>query len=279
MEIEEADARLMPHTLDAAKRNHDRVIVLSSDTDVLVLLLYYWNIFNRNGLKELWVRAGVGDTTRYLPVHTLADKIGSLCSVLPAVHALTGCDTTSKFGTKPAGLKVNPSKYLMEFAKSSSHINIEVLYVQAEEYLIQVLKNGSSAKSMDELRYSLYHQSKNMTVDQLPPTSYSTLGHIKRAYYTCHVLLNSLDGKIVLDPKDYGYEEKDGILVATKFQRLIPDGLSQYCSCLKCSTVRCYCRKNQVPCCLFCKCQGLQQDDSCCKNPHVIVNIPLSMNT
>ena len=56
-----------------------------------------------------------------------------------ALHALTGC---SKFGTKTAGLKVNPSNYLMEFAKSSFHINIEVLYVQVEDYLTQVLKNS-----------------------------------------------------------------------------------------------------------------------------------------
>ena len=83
-------------------------------------------------------------------MNTLADKIGSLCSILPAVHALTVCDTTSKFGTKPAGLKVNPCMYLMEFANSSSHIKIELLYVQAEEYLIQVLTNESSAKSMDK---------------------------------------------------------------------------------------------------------------------------------
>ena len=37
------------------------------------------------GLKELWMRAGIADTTRYLPVHTLATNIGPLCSVLPAL--------------------------------------------------------------------------------------------------------------------------------------------------------------------------------------------------
>lgn len=132
---------------------------------------------------------------------------------------------------------------------------------------------------MDKLRHQLYHQSKNLTVEELPPTSYATQGHIMRAYYTCYVMLNSLDGKIDIDPKAFGYEDKDGVLVATKFQRLIPDGLAQYCSCLKCSTARCYCRKHQVPCCIFCKCQSLQEDEISCKNPHVLLNIPFTMNS
>ena len=42
---------------------------------------------------EFWIRAGVGDTTRYLSVHTLTITIGTqMCNVLPAAHALTGND-------------------------------------------------------------------------------------------------------------------------------------------------------------------------------------------
>ena len=277
--IEEADARIIPHTFHAAQRNYDRVIILSSDTDVLVLLLHYWTTFHRQGLKELWMRAGIADTTRYLPVHTLATNIGPLCSVLPALHALSGCDTTSKVGTKAAALKANPTEYLLGFGKSAHPENLESNYMKAEQYLIQVLKNGSPIKCMDKLRYFLYHQSKNITIEDLPPTSYAILGHIKRAYYTCHVMLTCLDGKIHLDPQQFGYEAKDGLLVASKFQRLIPDRLVQYCSCLKCSTVRCYCRKSGVPCCIFCKCHSLEDDGNICRNPNIALNIPYMMNT
>ena len=39
-------------------------------------------------------------------MHDLAERIGqSVRDKLPAVHALTGCDTTSKVGTKKATLK------------------------------------------------------------------------------------------------------------------------------------------------------------------------------
>lgn len=72
-----------------------------------------------------------------------------------ALHALTGCNTTSKFGTKTAGLNVNPSKYLMEFAKSSFHLKYRSLICASGRVLNsgveKQLKNRSSAKSMDEL--------------------------------------------------------------------------------------------------------------------------------
>jgi hypothetical protein len=99
--IEEADDRIIAHAWYAVKRGTRRIVVLSADTDVFVLLLYYWKQFHENGLKELWQKAGVGDSTRHIPLHTLASCIGDdLCQNLPAIHTLTGCDYTSKFGTK-----------------------------------------------------------------------------------------------------------------------------------------------------------------------------------
>jgi len=61
------------------------------------------------------MRAGVGDTTRYISIHTLADKVPELCKVLPAVHTQAGCDITSKVGTKHASIKIDPTTYLKQF--------------------------------------------------------------------------------------------------------------------------------------------------------------------
>jgi len=64
------------------------------------------------GLEKLWIKTGIRDTSRYVPVHDLADKTGrGLHQVLPVVHTLTGCDYTGKFGTKHAALKANTEKY------------------------------------------------------------------------------------------------------------------------------------------------------------------------
>jgi len=78
-------------------------------------------VFFQHGIEELWVRAGVGDTTRYVPLHILFQRLGgSLCAVQPAVHSLTEYDITSKVGTKKAALKAEPQKLLKRFRSSPS---------------------------------------------------------------------------------------------------------------------------------------------------------------
>ena len=50
--------------------------------------------------------SGRHNETTVVPIHNLVDHFGSaLVEILPAVHALTGCDTTSKVSTKSRALK------------------------------------------------------------------------------------------------------------------------------------------------------------------------------
>ena len=94
-DIEEADLRIIPHAVNVATNGHKCIVILSNDTDVLILVLYYWRLIHGKGVEEVWMRAGTGDSTRFIPVHILAAELGSLCQVLPARHCLTGCDVTS----------------------------------------------------------------------------------------------------------------------------------------------------------------------------------------
>ena len=106
--LKEADLHILMHVLDCVRAGYSTCIVLSNDTDVIIPLLYYVPMFRKEGLKELWVRAGRGNTTRFVPLHILHDRQGNdLCMVLPALHSLTGCDITSKIGTKKAALQSN----------------------------------------------------------------------------------------------------------------------------------------------------------------------------
>lgn len=54
-----------------------------------------------SNIEELWFQTGSVNsmkTWRFVPVHDITLAIGPLvCNILPAVHALTGCDTTSSF--------------------------------------------------------------------------------------------------------------------------------------------------------------------------------------
>ena len=42
-----------------------RLVILPGDIDVMVLPLYFNTDLKTNGLSELWMRSGVGDSTRY----------------------------------------------------------------------------------------------------------------------------------------------------------------------------------------------------------------------
>ena len=105
----EADLRIVLHFMVSADE-YNRLIVISNDTDVAVIILHYLKRLCQKGATEVYMRGGVGNTTRYIPLHIIASNIGELkCEVLPALRALTGTDATSKFGTKQAALKLGDS--------------------------------------------------------------------------------------------------------------------------------------------------------------------------
>ena len=172
-------------------------------------MLYYWNYLQSAGLQELWIKAGVGDTTRFIPIHTVALRIGKeLCQVLTALHALSGCDYTSKVGTKVATLKACPTTYLQQFGLLTVPIDPQIAV--AEEYLCQVIKKGTSYKTMNALRNFKYHQSKRAFFDKLPPASHSFRAHIMWAFYITNRMISLLlPNRTLFDPLHYGYEEID----------------------------------------------------------------------
>ena len=78
--LEEADVRIIPHLHTAVMHGCKRAIVLSNDTDVFALLLYYIHEFMSNGLSELWMKFGTDDTSRFIPLHLIASQIGQIVS-------------------------------------------------------------------------------------------------------------------------------------------------------------------------------------------------------
>ncbi|KAJ8680645.1 hypothetical protein QAD02_016432 [Eretmocerus hayati] len=115
--IEEADSRIILHVFHACSEGTEKILVKSSDTDIVVLLLHYWRTFEEKGLKELWMLIGAASKKRYLPLHDLAKKCGPICLVLIPLHHLTGADYTSRVGTKRAALEAGPGTHLTSFAQ------------------------------------------------------------------------------------------------------------------------------------------------------------------
>jgi len=105
---EEADDRMMFHVQNILSRQSrpTSMTLLSGDTYFFVCLLYHFTVSWRDlGLQELWLIHNAGMRREILQLHNICSALGNnLIKCLPAVHALTGCDITSKIATKSAVL-------------------------------------------------------------------------------------------------------------------------------------------------------------------------------
>ena len=92
---EEADTRLLLHALHASNDGFSKLLIVTVDTDVVVLAIHhFWSL----GLDELWVEIGVGKNRRWHPIHIYANALGKdICEALVFWYAFTGCDSVSTF--------------------------------------------------------------------------------------------------------------------------------------------------------------------------------------
>ena len=103
------------------------------------------------------------------------------------VHILTGCDYTSKGGDKQAALNGNPSEILI-----LDQAVLIIFAVSCEAYFVQVIKKNTICTTMDQLKNYIYHHSKAVPLDQLPPTVHAVEQHIRRAYYATSQMVTLL---------------------------------------------------------------------------------------
>ena len=139
---------------------------------------------------------------------------------------------------------------------------------EAEHYLVQVF-NSKSHKSIlgqdtfDEERVKVWKATNSVL--NLPPTSHSIRGHIRRWWFLYKLLSNLLNpGEYsFLRPQDYGWDLLDNDLMPQKCLNLVPEKFVKTCGCNKlglkdtgCQTNRCKCRKSDLKCTEYCKCQN-----------------------
>ena len=161
-----------------------------------------------------------------MPSHDLVEKMSAdIIEILPAVHALTGCDTTSKIGTKAAALKtVNSCGYEHLCFLGKHELTNEIIY-NAEQFFLRCISN-EKLDSFDDLRYDVYHKKlQEFDLEKLPATSGAIKQHVLRAYLQCHLWLHGpFIGDISIDPLQYGYSlnEEDDLVPLIINDTLIP---------------------------------------------------------
>ena len=98
-DLEEANTHIIVHAILAARSGAKSIVVLSHDTDVLMLLLHHRPVIQAD---EIYFYTGRilknTDSRKFIPVHILYSL---LCEpqrkIILQVYCFTGCDTTSFF--------------------------------------------------------------------------------------------------------------------------------------------------------------------------------------
>ena len=82
------------------------VLLLHLLTHIFVSTLHLFCKLKYFDLEELWFVSGRGNSRTFFPIQDLANDLDSdLAEILPAIHALTGCDTASKLGIKSRAVR------------------------------------------------------------------------------------------------------------------------------------------------------------------------------
>ena len=94
----EADPRIALHTVFASSTNESSAVcAVAEDTDVYILLLYMSQYCSEKVHFQQSTGSSNGGIT-YHDVKSLANHLGeAVCKIMPAFHALTGCDYTIPF--------------------------------------------------------------------------------------------------------------------------------------------------------------------------------------
>ena len=244
------------------------MMLSAGDTDVFVCLLYHITVNWRDlGLQELWLFRNSGVKRSILPLHDICIALGDeLTKCLPALHALTGCDTTSKISTKLAALnavcKPGNSSLIQEFDCPQL---TESAILMAETFLVKSLKPSTDLETFGDLRLAAFDRSAlNMDFERTTCTSTNAGKHIHRSYYQLQLWVQApfKDAILIMNAEYYGFVRRGSLLVP-EIVISKPEGLPDPCTCGKCAHKNgCSCRVAGIKRCRYCKCRG----GDCCKN-------------
>ena len=231
------------------------VIVVASDTDILVLLLHHYKHTRHEPV--------------FLQTRTKLVDVSIMCTNLPYelqrsllfIHAVSGCDTTSR----PYGIgKLSAmNKYSVLYPHAQTFLSPDSKLEDIEKFgekALVVLYSGISGSDLNFTRASKFTEkvvstSSYVPPERLPPTSDAARYHSQRVYHQVQTWLG-----VLLDPTDWGWvQERTAEWTFYKPQRMLkpaaPSSLLKiiHCSCGgKCDKKTCSCRKNGLSCTAAC---------------------------
>ena len=261
----DADVLIVLTALELAETKD--VVVIGEDTDLLVLLLHRANRSHKNIYFKSAAKQRSSKGLRLWNIHETRHILGeNQCTVLPVIHALSGCDTTSQmFGISKAAVlkKFQSDDNLIGLAKNFLTDANQQEIVVCGEHIIVILYGGLPVEGLDLLRFRKFtskvmNTTSQVQVQSLPPTSSAAKYHSMRVFYQVHEWLND---KTYM-PTEWGWKLSNNRLIPVKCDfKAAPDKLLNMvrCKCKQnCDSKRCTCRKNGLECSPGCaECRGI----------------------
>ena len=238
---EEADTRIILHCLHVkdTEAENTKIVVRSPDTDVLVLLCKYMHHINR----QVFFDTGVGNKRRLLCVSEIASQVGeTFCSILPALHCLTGCDTTSAFVRRgklsPLKLVKKKPDYADVLAQLGEQHECSNELVDGVEQFVCAMYGSPMSADINKLRFDIFckknqgsgnilDSSNSIDMILLPPCKSSLKMHVLRVNYQTYIWnhANEKDPKLP-DKERSGWRiGSDGVEIVWTEAAIVPQQL------------------------------------------------------
>ena len=265
----DADLPITLAALDCAKQKP--TFVIGEDTDILILLCHH----TKERPHGIYFLSAKSTCSRVWDIDATVRSLGpETCHLLPFVHALCGCDTTSRlFGvSKATALKkvVNDAYFRQQalvFCSEASRQDLE----DAGKRAVVSLYGGDQATDLDALRARRFKEKAStgktcVELRSLPPTSQAVKFHCDRVYHQVQTWMGTGDS---LDPEEWGWRRVGNRLEPVMSKApAAPQKLLHVvrCQCKgDCDSKRCSCRKHGLECSEACsECRG-----SACSNSKV----------
>ena len=272
-DYDEADITMISYVIETAKCRKDVIRVLSDDTDVFVLLVYW--VYREEMTSNVQMKRWDGTV---LDINATRADLRPQCLQLLDMHAIGGCDTTSypyakgKFSTLKTMLD-GDFPGLDDVLGELGTTHEDPLNTATTFFL--ALYGQPADTSIESARFTLYTRNKKSPkVKALPPTSPNLFLHVLRAHLQT-MLWKAADQQSPPDESmyitDFGWKIRDDVPVPAVAERdPAPPQLSDVINCQcnavekKCSTDACGCHREHLSYTNYCNYRG---HDGCC-NPH-----------
>ena len=266
---EEADTGIVLHCIDISKRDPFTELVVScSDTDVLLILLHYFN--------QLCTTTVFKTLHQQMNLRMMYESFSPRrCQSLLGFHAITGCDQTGKFygHSKKSCWNVfmdAPDEIIDALAKLGDLTEFTDADAESLEKFVILLYCKAipiTVNNLADLRWHLFSKQQSDSM-KLPPTPDAFRQKVLRSHYTTLQWKSShISAPTLPDPVDFGWIwDEENSLYEAVMTTLLPGPESiihlSVCKCKTgCSNQRCKCLKSDLKCSEMCQCQGCENND------------------